>query len=66
MQRLWKILRHDRRGAAAIEYGLIAGLVGAVLIVVLGAFGDRLTAVFEALADRMDQAQEQIQSPDTP
>ena len=64
LAKLWK----DESGVTAIEYGLIAGLVGALLIVVLGALGERLEGVFTALNDRLSEVQEDIAAgpPDTP
>jgi len=36
----------DQRGATAIEYGLIAGLIAAVLVAILKATGTTLTNIF--------------------
>ena len=41
----------DEKGAGAIEYGLIAALIAAVLIGALGGVGDALIGFFEGLAD---------------
>lgn len=65
MKRTWNWIRElarDESGVTAIEYGLIAGLIGAVLIVALGTFGDRIEGVFEALTERLDAAENQIAS----
>ena len=62
LEELW----NDESGVTAVEYGLIAGLVGAVLIVALGAFGDRIEGVFEALTQRMDEAANEIASERSP
>lgn len=43
-------LRHDDKGATAIEYGLIASLVSVVIIIALQAVGDNLTAAFQAVS----------------
>jgi len=40
----------DERGTAAIEYGLIAGLVSVVIIAALTLLGGNLTNVFNAVA----------------
>jgi len=44
-----KFLR-DERGATAIEYALIASLIGLVIIAAVGAVGSSLTGVFEDVA----------------
>ena len=43
-------LRHDDKGATAIEYGLIATLVSVVIIVALQSVGGSLTSSFQAVA----------------
>ncbi len=65
LRELLQRLRDDESGVTAIEYGLIAGLIGAVLIVALGTFGDRIENVFDALTDRLDDAENQIASEQT-
>lgn len=40
----------DESGVTAIEYGLIAGLVGVALVGVLGAMGGGLSGVFDWIA----------------
>jgi pilus assembly protein Flp/PilA len=42
-------LLQDRRGATAIEYGLIAGAVAIVLVAGLALFGPELEAMFGRL-----------------
>jgi pilus assembly protein Flp/PilA len=44
-----KFLR-DERGATAIEYALIASLIGLVIITAVGAVGDSVTGVFNDAA----------------
>lgn len=44
---LARAFRHDRSGATAIEYGLIAGFVFLVIVAPLQFFGPALNAVFE-------------------
>jgi pilus assembly protein Flp/PilA len=43
------LLKNDRRGVTAMEYGVIAGLVVVVLVAALGALGPQLTATFAAI-----------------
>ncbi len=48
-----KFLRDDR-GATAIEYALIASLIGLVIIAAVSAVGSSLTGVFEDVAAGFD------------
>lgn len=45
-----RTLRHDDKGATAIEYGLIAALVGVVLMAGLGTLAGGLNALFARIA----------------
>lgn len=49
MSTLTRCIR-DERGATAIEYGLIAGLIAVVIIVAVGLVGADVLAIFTALA----------------
>lgn len=40
---------NDEGGASGIEYGLIAALIAAVIVGVVGQIGDKLLATFETL-----------------
>ena len=51
----------DEEGATAIEYGLIAGLIAAVLVVVIGALGKELKEVFANITEAINE-----RSPDAP
>jgi pilus assembly protein Flp/PilA len=46
----------DESGATAIEYGLIAALVGVALIGALGALSDDLGALFNSIGDTLSTA----------
>ena len=48
--------KKDESGATAIEYGLIAALISIVVIVALGAVGDQLNLVFEAIERALTDA----------
>ncbi len=61
IKKLWQ----DESGVTAVEYGLIAGVMAALLVSVLGLFGDELKELFNAIADQIDQATETIQNEDT-
>ena len=37
----------DERGASAVEYGLLIAGIAALIVVVVFAFGDNLTAIFD-------------------
>ncbi len=57
--KLRKKLR-SKKGASAVEYALIAGLVSVVLIATLGSsgtFGTAFTGMFGRLADELDAVQ---------
>jgi len=43
----------DESGATAIEYGLIAALIAAVLVTVLGLIGTNLNAKFTTISDKI-------------
>ncbi len=43
-------LRHDRAAVTAMEYGLIAALIGVVIITAVKLVGTNLTATFNAIA----------------
>ncbi|AYG94467.1 Flp family type IVb pilin [Brevundimonas naejangsanensis] len=43
----------DESGATAIEYGLIAALIAVVIIVAVGALGDKLKGTFETIEQGM-------------
>jgi len=44
----------DEEGATAIEYGLIAGLIAAVIVGVVSVLGDQLDALFNQVADALE------------
>jgi pilus assembly protein Flp/PilA len=46
-------LRHDDKGATAIEYGLIATLVSVIIIGALQAVGGSLGDSFQAVSDAL-------------
>lgn len=45
----WLALKADRRAVTALEYGLIAGVVVAVIIVGFGVLATDITAKFSAI-----------------
>ena len=42
---------HDERGATAVEYALMAGLIALVIIVAVTLLGTNLSALFETVAN---------------
>jgi len=45
-----QMLRADRRGVTAIEYGLIAALIAVAAVVVMGTVGTNLSSTFNTVA----------------
>ncbi len=48
--RLFRHLRRDRRGATAIEYGLLAALISVFLVAAFNRLGLNLAGIFETIA----------------
>lgn len=48
-----KFLR-DEQGATAIEYGLIAGLISAVIVTVVGSLGTQIQSAFQAVCKKLN------------
>jgi len=47
--RLAQPWREDDRGATAVEYGLMVGLIAAVIVVAITALGGKLTTLFTSI-----------------
>jgi pilus assembly protein Flp/PilA len=47
---------NDESGATAIEYGLIAALIGVALITVLGTVASSLSGTFTKVSTELDKA----------
>ena len=56
MKGIIKDLWVDESGVTAIEYGLIAGLMAAVIVGVLTTFGDKLKELFDAISGKLEDA----------
>lgn len=52
MQKFVSLIR-DRRGATAIEYGLIAALIAVAAITAMTALGNQLTTTFTNVSNNM-------------
>ncbi len=46
-----QLLRRDRRAVTALEYGIIAGVLGLVLIAIFKSFGTRLSTLFTSIGN---------------
>ena len=55
MVSLKKFLKNED-GATAIEYGLIAALIGVAIIIAVSAVGDSLNSTFNAVSTELDGA----------
>ena len=53
MRNVMTKLLHDRSGATAIEYGLIAALISVVIIAAVTLVGTNLTATFNKVANSL-------------
>ena len=56
MLKIIRKLCKSKRGATAIEYGLIAALISIAAIVAFQALGDSLTSIFSGIASELDVA----------
>lgn len=62
MKRLVKRLWEDESGATAIEYGLIAGIMAALLVTALGGFSEKLSGLFDAISEKLNDTTETIKN----
>ncbi|MEX5297865.1 Flp family type IVb pilin [Kocuria sp. CPCC 205292] len=46
-------LKGEQKGATAVEYGLIVGLIAVVIITAVGLIGDDLAAMFQNVANEL-------------
>jgi pilus assembly protein Flp/PilA len=49
--KIWLALRSDARGVTALEYGLIAALIAAVIITAVATLGNDLATTFNNIAN---------------
>ena len=49
-----KRLIHDESGATAMEYALLAGLIAAVIIVIVAALGGEILEIFTDVEDDLN------------
>jgi pilus assembly protein Flp/PilA len=58
MKNLLKRFKNDGSGATAIEYGLIAALIGVAIITAAGLLGDELESTFSNIQESLAGANE--------
>ena len=46
-------LKRDEKGATAVEYGLMVGLIAVVIIVAVTALGGELAGLFQTIVDKL-------------
>ena len=47
-------LKRDEKGATAVEYGLMVGLIAVVIIVAVTALGGQLQDLFQTVSDKLN------------
>jgi len=47
------LLDRDDRGATAVEYGLIVALIAAVIVIVVGTLGTKVSTAFQTVVTNM-------------
>lgn len=53
MNRLLRRFLHDRSGATAIEYGLIAAGIAVAIIAIVNTLGTQLNAIFTSISTQL-------------
>jgi len=46
-------IRREEKGATAVEYGLMVGLIAVAIIVTVGLLGDQLEILFQTVTDAL-------------
>ena len=54
-----RFAKQDERGASAVEYGLLIAGIAALIVVVVFAFGDVLSNIFNTTCDSVGQSRGQ-------
>ena len=62
-QAAWLAILRDTRGATAIEYGLLAGLIAVGLAGGLGALADLVNLLFEVIGDETSDVADSMANP---
>jgi pilus assembly protein Flp/PilA len=53
MMKIRSVMSGDRRGVTALEYGLIAAVIGGVVIAAATSFGGSLSAAYTAIGGKL-------------
>ncbi len=56
MQRLYAYLlaiRHEERGATAVEYGMLVALIAAVIVAVVFTLGTQINSAFTSISSKL-------------
>jgi len=56
MRTFFQMLKSDRKGATAIEYGLIAGLIAVVIVGAITTVGTDLNTLFGTIGSKVNSA----------
>ena len=51
--KIWLELKYDRRAVTALEYGLIAGAIAAVIAVTVVGMGQSIETKFQSIASQL-------------
>jgi len=54
MRTFFQMLKSDRKGATAIEYGLIAGLIAVVIVGAITTIGTDLNTLFGTIGSKVN------------
>ena len=57
MTKFGQLMRNDRRGVTALEYGLIAALIAGVIITTVSLLGTNLNTAFSGIQTKIAAAQ---------
>lgn len=44
----------NEKGASAVEYGILVGLIAAVILAIVGTLGDKIVEIFESITNDPD------------
>ncbi len=61
MKNVTKRFISDESGATAIEYGMVAAMMGIAVVAIFTAFKTKLTTAFENLGDKLNTQANKIQ-----